>query len=341
LYLFSALVLAAAAAVPASGQAVISTHSGVVHFFEGSVTVAGQPLENQLGRFASVPEGAELRTQRGRAEVLLTPGVFLRIGDDSAIRMLSNTLADTRVELLTGSAMVEAAEVQPDTAVTLIYQGWEARLGAKGMYRLDAEPARFWVEEGKAAVCEGADGFPVAVEQGMDLPLAKVLVPERTTGQPRDTLSDWSNGRSESISADNSIAANIEDPASMSGDPGLTMGMGGMGGGFTYFPMLGLSAYGMGMSPLYGAAAPMQMGFNSIYLPGYTYRPMFMSLRPTGLSRGLYPVSRGGIYSPLTPGYLPPRPAMPITRPMPVHPGALPPGGGVRVAPGGHVGIHR
>jgi len=66
--------------VPARGQAVISTRSGLVHFFEGSVYVAGQPLEARLGKFASIPEGGELRTEQGRAEVLLTPGVFLRIG---------------------------------------------------------------------------------------------------------------------------------------------------------------------------------------------------------------------------------------------------------------------
>src|SRR5271163_2603282 len=92
-------------AVSASGQAVISTHSGVVHYFEGAVYLNDQPLEPRLGRFLSMPEGAELRTEEGRAEVLLTPGVFLRIDRNSAIRMVSSSLADSRVELLSGSAM--------------------------------------------------------------------------------------------------------------------------------------------------------------------------------------------------------------------------------------------
>ena len=74
-YALSVLAAGAAFALPAYGQAVISTRSGLVHFFEGAVFVEGQPLEARLGRFAIVPEGAELRTEQGRAELLLTPGV--------------------------------------------------------------------------------------------------------------------------------------------------------------------------------------------------------------------------------------------------------------------------
>ena len=99
-------VLVASGAVCVSAQAVISTHSGVVHYFEGAVFLSGQPLEARLGRFASMADGAELRTVQGRAEVLLTPGVLLRLDQNGSIRMLSNSLADTRVELLSGSAMV-------------------------------------------------------------------------------------------------------------------------------------------------------------------------------------------------------------------------------------------
>ena len=78
---FSLAAAGAALALSAYGQAVISTRSGVVHFFEGAVSVAGRPLEAHFGKFTSIPEGAELRTEQGRAEVLLTPGVILRVGE--------------------------------------------------------------------------------------------------------------------------------------------------------------------------------------------------------------------------------------------------------------------
>ena len=124
---FLTLVVLTLLTVPAGGQSVISTHSGVVHFFEGAVYVGEQPLESHPGRFSSVPQGAVLRTADGRAEVLLTPGVFIRVGEKSAIRMVANTLSNTRVELLAGSAIVDSAKSTPDTSVTLLYKNWSVR----------------------------------------------------------------------------------------------------------------------------------------------------------------------------------------------------------------------
>ena len=114
------------AAVPASAQSVISTHAGLIHFFQGAVFVNDHPLEAHLGKFTNVPQGAELRTEKGRAEVLLTPGVFLRVGENSAIRMSATELADTQVEMVSGSAMLEAGEPNKDTAVTVTYRNWKA-----------------------------------------------------------------------------------------------------------------------------------------------------------------------------------------------------------------------
>ena len=49
-----------------------------------------------------------LSTGQGRAEILLTPGVFLRVGENTSIKMLDNRLLSTRVEFLSGSAIVES-----------------------------------------------------------------------------------------------------------------------------------------------------------------------------------------------------------------------------------------
>src|ERR1700675_1627073 len=111
---FSTLAAVIAAALPVKAQSVISTHSGVIHFFEGAVYLGDQALESHLGKFPSVLPGTELRTAEGRAEVLLTPGVFLRLGERSTIRMVANDLADTQVELQTGSAIVDSGETNSD-----------------------------------------------------------------------------------------------------------------------------------------------------------------------------------------------------------------------------------
>ena len=41
---------------PVDGQSVISTRSGIVHFFEGAVYLGDQPLESHPGEFSNVPK---------------------------------------------------------------------------------------------------------------------------------------------------------------------------------------------------------------------------------------------------------------------------------------------
>src|SRR5438105_10942371 len=89
-----------------SAQMVVSVHSGVIHFAEGPVFIDDQPLEQKFGTFPSIKEGSTLRTEQGRAEILLTPGVFLRIDENTSIRMISSSLMDTRLELLQGSVIL-------------------------------------------------------------------------------------------------------------------------------------------------------------------------------------------------------------------------------------------
>jgi hypothetical protein len=313
MYFFSLMAAGAASVSPAFGQAVIATHSGLVHFFEGTVFVAGQPLESHFGKFTAIPEGAEFRTEQGRAEILLTPGVFLRVGEKSSIRMVSTALANTKVELLTGSAMVESADAAPGTSVAVLYKNWSVRQSHQGSYRVDADPPRVQVRGGTVEVAASGDA-PVTVEQGNDLPLEGVLVPEKSAIEAPDSLRDWAEGRAQSISADNAIAADIQDPATMTSSNYVPTDA------FTYFPLLGYPSmastagvYG-GVSPyqssLYGTGL-YQPGFYSLYLPGYTYRPLLLGVRPLG---GYSPYSPLRLGTGLGTGLTGPR--YPVTRPI-------------------------
>jgi len=66
---------------------------------EGRAYLGDKPVEPKLGQFPDIKENQEFRTEDGRAEILLTPGVFLRLGENSSVRMLSTRLTDTRVEV--------------------------------------------------------------------------------------------------------------------------------------------------------------------------------------------------------------------------------------------------
>jgi hypothetical protein len=308
---FSILASLSFLALPAVGQSVISTHSGVVHFFEGAVYMGDQPLESHPGRFPSVPRGAELRTAEGRAEVLLTPGVFIRVGARSTIRMVSNQLSDTRVELLAGSAIVDSAEPGPGTSVTLLFRNWSVHSSEQGVYRIDSDPPHLWVFQGKAEVSAGQKEDAQLVGPGMDVPFAPVLVPTRSAHPPHDTLSQWAEGRQQSIFADNTIAANIQDPATLSLSNSDV-------DSFTYFPMLGLPSVGPSSSAIYNSVGIYQPGFNSVYLPGYTFFPGYTYLPlPLGLiSGGVSTPVRLPHYGslPVSPGH------SPVGTPIPVRP---------------------
>ena len=309
--------------LPVQAQSVISTHSGIVYFFEGSVYLGDQVLQPHPGKFSSVPPGAELRTAEGRAEVLLTPGVFVRIGARSAIRMVANELSDTRVELLAGSALVDSAEPNSGTSVTLIYKNWSVRFLERGVYRIDTDPPRLSILQGKAEVSAGTDK-DVTVGRGMNLPFSSVLVPQPSTDWRRDALSAWAEGRQQSISADDAIAANIQDPASLNAsDSGPDS--------FTYFPMLGVPSLRTLLSSTYSSVVS-QPGFNSIYLPGYTFLPLLVGLRV------------GGLLPPASPWHPRPTPVFPVhPHPASVLPVVNPHPIGVHAAPpvGMHGGFHR
>ena len=307
-YVLSTLAVVAVLALPADGQSVISTRSGVVHFIEGIVYLGDQPLEQHLGKFPSMAEGTELRTAQGRAEVLLTPGVFLRLDAGSAIRMIANVLSDTRVRLLKGSVLVESGEPSSGTSVTLLYKDWDVHFRGEGTYRIDAEPARLWVQQGAAEVSAGGTGPRVSVEPGMYLPFTPELVPQHSVYVSGDSFTDWAKGRSESISADNAITAQIdEDSDSRNSGSGVDS--------FAYFPLIGVPSVSSALTGGYSSLNPYQLGFNSIYLPGYSYRPFLFGLAPGGIRSYQYsPPRRVGVFPTI------PTPRPPFPQPAPGHP---------------------
>jgi hypothetical protein len=265
------VALAFAVGFPAAGQSVVSTHSGVIYFFVGSVFLGDQRLEQKFGRFPDIGEGRELRTTLGRAEILLTPGVFLRLDENSSIRMVSSRFSDTQVELLGGSAILEVTETVPDTAVKLIYQNWQMRVPQKGVCRIDTEPPQIHAYKGEVEVEVAIDGkrAPVAVREGEVLPLAAVLVAEPSTNIGNDDFKYWAMSRSQAISADNTIAAGIVDDPSQIDSSGLASG------GYSYFPSMSIPSLDIG-NP-YGLSfwSPFQSTLNSIYFPSYLYAPLY------------------------------------------------------------------
>src|ERR1700694_1665074 len=112
------VAILALGAIPAAAQPVISAKSGLISSVDGKVYLGDQLVEPSSTHFPDIKENTVVRTEEGRAEVLLTPGVVLRIGENASFKMITNRLIDTRLELLAGSGVVEADEIAKDTNVT-------------------------------------------------------------------------------------------------------------------------------------------------------------------------------------------------------------------------------
>jgi hypothetical protein len=186
-------------------QSVISAHSGVLHYVEGDVTIDGKAPQAKSGTFADVKDKQELQTQIGRAEVLLTPGAFLRMGENGSIRMISNKLSDTQIAFEKGSAIVDFVEVAKDNSVKISYQDYEVSFLKKGIYRFDSEPAELKVYSGEAVVTHG--GTAVHLKDGRSLPFTPALVSEKFDPKTGDALYRWAKRRSEYIAVANMSAA--------------------------------------------------------------------------------------------------------------------------------------
>ena len=192
---------------PVWGQSVISARSGLVDLVDGAVFLDQKKVEAKVGAFPEVKENAILNTTDGRTEVLLNPGVFLRLGENSSMKMLRNRLVDSRVELLTGSAVIEANEIGKDTTATIVCKGANVFLKKAGIYRFDFEPARLRVFAGEASVELGDRTIQVGAGKLLTLEGESASVVVKFNKDQTDALDRWSRRRGEYVAMANISAA--------------------------------------------------------------------------------------------------------------------------------------
>lgn len=282
-----ALALACAAsawgpcAVSAWGQSAISAHSGMVHYVEGTVLLEGQPVDPKFGEFPDVKNDQLLQTEEGRAEVLLTPGVFLRLSENSSFRMLSNRLSDTAIEVLSGSVMFEVDELLKDNAITVKYKDATVALTKEGLYRVDADPARLKVYEGAAQVIYGTK--TVDAHKGHQVALDETLLASSFDTKDTDSFYRWASRRSEYVAAanvssarsagcNNSFASSTSMNCSGLGNYGYGSTYGNPYGMWAWNPYFGMFTYipgaGFGYNPFgWAFYSPYTVGL--LYVPGY------------------------------------------------------------------------
>jgi hypothetical protein len=188
----------------AFAQSAISARSGMVNYIEGKVLLDGKPVETKFGVFPQMKNESQLRTEDGRAEVLLSPGAFLRVAENSGVKMISDRLTDTRLEFLSGSAVVECGDLGKDETLTVTYKDATISLLRNGFYRIDSEPTQFKVYDGEASVTRA--GKTVTVKRSHLLPLEGAAVAAKFDDQG-DSLTSWARRRSQYVALANVSAA--------------------------------------------------------------------------------------------------------------------------------------
>jgi hypothetical protein len=128
---------------------------GTLNYVEGQASMGSETLSSKSVGSAELQAGQTLTTDSGKAEVLLTPGVFMRLDDHSSATMVSPNLTDTKVEITRGRAMVEVAELYKANNIQIVENGAITRLVKPGLYDFDAGQNKVRVIDGQALVRDG------------------------------------------------------------------------------------------------------------------------------------------------------------------------------------------
>lgn len=207
-----AAVFSVVCGVPVLAQNTISAKAGMINIPDGDVYLldakGGEPrkVEPKPAEFADVKEGQTLKTGEGRAEVLLTPGSFLRMLDDSSFKLVSNRLTDVRLDVLKGDVMIEAMEMIEGNSITVTAGGTNATLTKGGLYRFGVAPVRVRVYQGEALIETG--GQKTVLHAGKELVATDSGWKQaKFDAKDSDALYRWSKRRNSYIAMANVWAA--------------------------------------------------------------------------------------------------------------------------------------
>ncbi len=182
---------------------------GAVNYVEGQVLLNGQTLSSGSVGSAALKPGQLLETNNGYVEILLTPGAFLRVGNNSQVRLPSAGLADTSVELVQGSGMLEVDQLIKGTNLTVEMSNTTTQIEKKGLYNFDASQGAIRVLDGKAKVIESTRSQTLGkhdqVLLASDHPLKRRSFDENLV--KNEPLYVWSRARSEDESRASLTAA--------------------------------------------------------------------------------------------------------------------------------------
>jgi hypothetical protein len=202
------LLLAAVLTAPGWGQppAARPPRPGSINYVEGNASIGTTPLSATSPGNVELDRNQSLTTQAGRVEILLTPGVFLRLADNSSLTMVSPDLANTEVRLDKGRAMVEVIDIRKENNIRIDQGGANTKLLKQGLYDFDADHNEVRVFKGSAEVNAGNRKITPGGNQKVVLGSANLRPVRFESRQYEDDFYRWCGLRSGYLS-EASVAA--------------------------------------------------------------------------------------------------------------------------------------
>lgn len=142
---------------------------GSLNYVEGQAQLGTEVLNAKSVGSVTLESGQTLTTQAGKAEILLTPGVFFRVGENSTATMISPSLTNTEVGLDKGTALVEVAELHKANLLEVKEGDSATQLLKTGLYAFDADQGAVRVLKGEALVQDGDQRVTVKGGHELDL----------------------------------------------------------------------------------------------------------------------------------------------------------------------------
>ena len=190
---------------------VISARAGGINAITGEASVSSRRHASdwqQLMITDDLNSGDRVRTASdGRVEILLNPGSYLRLGGNSEVELLDNSLANLEVRLLRGTAIVEATGADglelnigistPHTRLAIVRQG---------LYRLNVVPedaTELIVRKGRVILSDShtkVKGGNKVVFSATNVSVAKLTKEEKKN---KDDVETWSKDRAETLAKAN------------------------------------------------------------------------------------------------------------------------------------------
>lgn len=200
----SVLVVASAAAL--SAQMARTALPGTINYVEGRASIDGRALSDKLTPDTRLTANQTLSTTDGKVEMLLSPGVFVREGGNSEVRLVSDRLVNPVIEVVRGDVMVEVDQKLKDAQLDVREHGATASILKEGLYRFDSDQNHVAVIDGKIRVSENGQ----SKEFGRGKEIAVNGEPLQTLSFDRkaeDDLYRWSSVRSGYLAEANGATA--------------------------------------------------------------------------------------------------------------------------------------